>query len=627
MANRRHSTAVTTAAVAAASLFLGACSAMERGTANPDESVDSPAGSPMMADAMDSDRTAQLNSWLEEVFEAQVARSPVSQTYLGRKTNYDRWDDATPEFAARAHLEDQAWAKEVRANFDPGSLDASGRLSRRLFLYNRELEHAAWRFRDHFYVFTQFRGPHEWIPAFLINQHRVDDVGDARDYIARIKDARRALLEYLANFQRSYTKGIHPPRWSYLKMLDTARNVITGEPFDDSGKVSPILADFRKKLAALELAQADATRLEIEAGEALIDDFKPAYEELIAMFEAHAEVVDNRDGVWKLPDGDEYYRYLLRNYTTTDMTPEDIHQLGLAEVRRIHEEMLDIMKRVDFQGSLQDFFRFTREDDQFYYPNTTAGRADYMRKAKQLIDNIQEVLPRAFNIFPKAELVVRRVEAFREAAAGKAFYQRPAPNGSRPGVYYANLRDTRQMPIYQMEALAFHEGIPGHHMQIAIAQELESVPSFRRYGGYTAYVEGWGLYSEYLPKEMGFYQDDYSDFGRLAMELWRAARLVVDTGLHHKRWTREQAIAYLVENTPNPADDCRAAIERYIVFPGQATAYKIGMNEILRLREGARAQLGEAFDLREYHDVVLARGSVPLVVLGELVDEWIASKK
>ena len=227
---------------------------------------------------------------------------------------------------------------------------------------------------------------------------------------------------------------------------------------------------------------------------------------------------------------------------------------------------------------------------------------------------------------PQADLEVRRVEAFREKAAGKAFYNRPAPDGSRPGYYYANLYKITDMPKYQMEALAYHEGIPGHHMQIAMAQELEGIPKFRKFGGYTAYTEGWGLYSEFLPKEMGFYEDPYSDFGRLAMEIWRAARLVVDTGLHDKKWTRQQAIDYLTTNTPNPLNDCVKAIERYIVMPGQATAYKIGMIKIQDLRADAKKRLGDKFDIREYHAVVLDSGPVPLNILEERVNDWVESK-
>jgi uncharacterized protein (DUF885 family) len=246
-------------------------------------------------------------------------------------------------------------------------------------------------------------------------------------------------------------------------------------------------------------------------------------------------------------------------------------------VARIHDEMREIMQKVGFEGNLQEFFEFMRVDPQFYYPETEEGRQRYLDEATALIDNMKTRLDELFYTKPKAELVVKAVEPFREQSAGKAFYQRPAPDGSRPGMYYANLYKMSSMPTYQMEALAYHEGIPGHHMQLAISQELDGLPRFRRFGSATAYTEGWGLYSEFIPKEMGLYEDPYSDFGRLAMELWRACRLVVDTGIHQLRWTRQEAIDYLVENTPNPVDDSEKAIGRYIVWPGQATAYKIGM--------------------------------------------------
>lgn len=306
------------------------------------------------------------------------------------------------------------------------------------------------------------------------------------------------------------------------------------------------------------------------------------------------------------------------------MTPDEIHDLGLSEVARIHDEMRGIMKKVGFEGSLQDFFEFMRTDEQFYFPATDEGRAAYLDLANGYIDGINARIDEMFITQPKAALNVKRVESFRERSAGKAFYQRPAADGSRPGIYYANLFDMTQMPSYQAEALAYHEAVPGHHMQIAIQQELEDVPAFRRFSGVTAYSEGWGLYCELLPKEFGFYEDPYSDFGRLAMELWRAARLVVDTGLHHKKWSREEAIDYLLTNTPNSQGDAVKAIERYLVMPGQATAYKIGMLKILELRARAVEALGDAYDIRDFHEVVLRNGPVPLSVLEAQVDLYIA---
>jgi uncharacterized protein (DUF885 family) len=298
----------------------------------------------------------------------------------------------------------------------------------------------------------------------------------------------------------------------------------------------------------------------------------------------------------------------------------------LNEVARIHGEMDVIRNTVGFEGTLQDFFQFMKTDKQFYYTADKQGKDAYLKEAIHLIDSMKTRLDELFITKPKADIKVKAVESFREKSAGKAFYNRPAADGSRPGIYYANLYDMESMPSYQMEALAYHEGIPGHHMQLAIQQELEDVPMFRKYGGYTAYTEGWGLYSEFIPKEMGFYADPYSDFGRLAMELWRACRLVVDTGIHSKKWTREEGIKYYTDNTPNAELDAIKMVERHIVMPGQATAYKIGMMKILELREKAKNALGDSFDLREFHEVVIAQGAIPLNVLEDFVDAYISSK-
>jgi uncharacterized protein (DUF885 family) len=282
---------------------------------------------------------------------------------------------------------------------------------------------------------------------------------------------------------------------------------------------------------------------------------------------------------------------------------------------------------VNFAGSLQEFFDFMEKDPRYYFTNNEEGRQAYLDSATAIIENMKGRLDELFITKPRADLEVKRVEAFREQSAGKAFYYRPAPDGSRPGYYYANLYDMAAMPKYEMEALAYHEGVPGHHMQIAIAQELEGLPKFRTLGGYTAYIEGWGLYCEAIPKEIGLYANPYSDFGRLAMELWRACRLVVDTGIHSKRWTREDGMNYYRKNTAAAEFEVESMVDRHIVIPSQATAYKIGMMKIMDLRNMARQQLGNKFDIREFHDVVLTSGALPLDVLEELVNQWIFEKQ
>jgi uncharacterized protein (DUF885 family) len=411
-----------------------------------------------------------------------------------------------------------------------------------------------------------------------------------------------------------------PPRWVYPYVISDARNVITGAPFGE-GEDSPIWADFKAKVDGLAIAPDEKSRLLASGREALLQDLGPAYERLIALMKEQQAAAPTDDGVWRLPRGAEYYAERLGNYTTTGLGAEEIHQIGLREVARIHDEMRGVMDQVGFEGTLQDFFVHLRTQDQFFYESRDA----YLKDVAGVLEQMEAALPGYFNRLPETELVVKPVEEFREQSAGKAFYQRPAPDGSRPGTYYVNLYNLRDMSKTELEALAYHEGVPGHHLQLAIQTKLGDLPAFRRFGGVTAYSEGWGLYAEELGKDMGFYTDPYSDFGRLGMELWRAARLVVDTGIHHKRWSREQAIDWLQNNTPNPEGDVRKAIERYIVYPGQATAYMIGKLKIMELRERARQELGDSFDIKDFHDVVLLSGPVPLDIMERRVEEWIAA--
>ncbi|MAP96047.1 MAG: DUF885 domain-containing protein [Ponticaulis sp.] len=616
----------TTLFASAAILALAGCTAP---TTAPAPVADAPAA--VEATQTESER---LNAFFQAEFEKAVARSPMTQTFLGIRTeDYGKWDDVSDANAAQEmELLQNAYEIMVK-DFDYDALDESTKLSYRLFEYDFKRAQRAYPFRHYSYTFDQMNGVQSDIPAFMINQHSISSASDAEAYISRLEGISAFLRQEITNATTSAEMGIRPPLFVYDYVLSDAANVITGYPFNETSDMSdsPLMADFRKKIGALledgDLTQEKHDVLLRDAEAALLEFVGPAYQDLMAYIDEDKANATTDDGAWKLPEADDYYAMRLAAMTTTNMTASEIHDLGLKEMDRIHDEMRVIMETVGFDGTLQDFFEFTRTDAQFFYPNTEEGKAEYLAEATAIIDTMRDELPEMFNTFPKADMIVKAVEPFREKSAGKAFYQRPAPDGSRPGTYYANLYNTADMPIYQMEALAYHEGIPGHHMQIAIAQELQGIPMFRKFGGYTAYTEGWGLYSEYFPKEFGYYEDPYSDFGRLAMELWRAARLVVDTGIHDKKWTREQAIQYLIDNTPNPEGDCRKAIERYIVMPGQATAYKIGMLKILELREAAKAELGEEFDIAEYHDIVLKNGAVPLDVLEELVTEWVADKK
>ena len=615
-----------TATAIAALLMLTACgSAPSEPTSAPEPET--------VAEMSPEAQTEAINAFFEETWNEAVARSPMTQTYLGIKgDNYGEWDDPSYSSAEEDLQFQRDAVAEMKERFDFDALDPQAQLSWRIAEYQLERSEADWPFWYYGYTFNQMFGVQSSIPAFLINQHRVASEEDADAYVERLHGILDYLGGHVENAEESARLGIMPPRFVYDYVISDAENVISGYPFTNSREtLSPLYEDFEGKVEALvtngEIDGSQAASMKADAVEALLDSVGPAYANLIDVMEAQAAIATEDDGVWKLPDGAAFYETRLKARTTTDMTAAEIHDLGLAETERIHNEMRAIMEEVEFEGTLQDFFEFMRTDEQFYYPNTEEGKAQYLAEATALIEEMKTRLPEVFNRFPKADMIVKAVEPFREQSAGKAFYQRPSADGSRPGTYYANLYRMEDMPTYQMAALAYHEGIPGHHMQIAIQQELEGVPSFRRFSGVTAYSEGWGLYSEYLPKEMGFYEDPYSDFGRLAMELWRAARLVVDTGLHDKQWTREEAIQWLLENTPNPEGDARKAIDRYIVMPGQATAYKIGMLKILELREHARAELGEAFDIRAFHDVVLENGPVPLALLEENVEAYIAAAK
>ena len=570
--------------------------------------------------------SAKANQMFDDMYMEHVMRSPNWQSFLGMKDNQDKWSDIDDaEALASVELSKVQLAK-VKADINPAHLDEQTQLSYRLFLQRWQDDIDSLKWRDHSYPITQMRGTHTSVATMLINQHPISNLDDAQDYIARLNAIPKLFDQLQEILLKRADKGVITPKFTWPEMINASQNIITGAPFDD-GEASTIWADFNKKIAQLDTDEDTKQQLLDDAKAALLNSVKPAYDSLIALMHELETRANDDDGAWKLPNGEAYYQYRLESITTTKLTAQEIHDIGLAEVARIHDEMRAIMKQVGFEGSLQEFFEFMRVDPQFYYPDTEEGRQRYLDEATALIDNMKGRLDELFYTKPKADLVVKAVEPFREKSAGKAFYQRPAPDGSRPGMYYANLYKMSSMPTYQMEALAYHEGIPGHHMQLAISQELDGLPRFRRFGSATAYTEGWGLYSEFVPKEMGLYEDPYSDFGRLAMELWRACRLVVDTGIHQLRWTRQEAIDYLVENTPNPVADAEKAIGRYIVWPGQATAYKIGMLKIIELREKARDALGEKFDIRGYHDVILRNGPLPLSMLEEEVDKWIAKQR
>jgi uncharacterized protein (DUF885 family) len=568
----------------------------------------------------------KLSQFFAGNYEVDLKESPMSQTYRGYKWDYDKWDQVTEEAAneKRARFESRL---NTLSQFDQSKLSETEKLSILIGQADIQRRLANDEFRHHTYIMEQFSAYHTKVPSLLINQHSITSIDDAEAYIARLNGVRILFDQVIAQLRIRQELGVFPPKWAYDQMIQASSNIVTGNPFQEKVEDSTIWNDFQIKVNKLQISNTEKSGLLARATDALQDSVYPAYQAMIKELEVQRELSPEGDGVWRLPDGDKWYQNRLEWFTTTDLNSDQIHQIGLENVERIHNAMRDIMKQVKFAGTLQEFFEFMRTDEQFYYPNTDQGREQYMAKAIELIDNIEKKVPEYFGLAPKARMTVKRVEAFREKSAGKAFYQSPPKDGSRPGVYYANLYNMMDMPTYQMEALAYHEGIPGHHMQRSISIELEGVPEFQKYVSFTAYTEGWGLYTEELAKDMGFYEDPYSDFGRLAMELWRACRLVVDTGLHEKQWSREKAIEYLQLNTPNPPNDAVKAIERYIAMPGQATAYLIGKIKIMELRAWAKEYLGEQFDIKGFHDEILKDGPVPLNILEAKIKAWAESIK
>ncbi len=576
-----------------------------------------------------ADESIRANTFFDQSFDDEVARDPELQTNLGIKKNYDQWTDRSDAHAQAERTITKNELDFLHQNFDFNKLDEQTRMSYHYFEYQAEQSLANFRWRFHNYPVNQMDGIQSALPAFLINMHRVDTVSDARAYIARLNGIVKVFDQVMQGLRARDSLNIIPPKFVFPMVKNDCHNVIAGEPFDKSGTKSPLLDDFITKVNALKNID-EATRKELiqEAENALVKSVKPAYEKLLAYLNEEEKKATNDDGAWKFPEGDKFYANALKLTTTTDMTPDEIFEKGEQEVNRIHDEMKKIMKQVKWKNdNMFDFFEFMRNDKQFYFPNTPAGKQAYKDKATAIIDAMRSQLDLLFKTKPLANLVVKAVEPFREKSAGGAFYEDPSEDGRRPGTYYINLYNMDDQPIYQMESLAYHEGIPGHHMQIAIAQELKAIPKFRKHGGNVAYVEGWALYSEYIPKEIGFYRDPYSDFGRLANEVFRAARLVVDVGIHYKKWTRKEALDYFLKNTPNPEGDNRKEIDRYTVWPSQATGYKIGMLKILELREESKKALGEKFDLREFHDMILTNGPLPLNLLSENVNNWITKRK
>jgi len=584
---------------------------------------------PVPAMAQAATTTAQdqaLLGFLDQAFDERLALQPESQTQLGLKTSYDRLDDYTDAAAVREQELLERQLKDMHARFRPEQLGASARVSYRLFEYDVERRRESFRFRKLRFPVTTSGSPAGDIPVLLINNHKVDSVADAEAYIARLRDTDRVMREVAATMREQAAAGAVPNKVNFAPARADAKKILVGAPFD-SGPDSTLLADFRKKVGALDAPAAVKRKLLADASAALTGPFRHGYDVLIAAIDEVEPQSKGNFGVWNLPDGDAYYADRLKSSTTTDLTADQIHDLGLKQVAAIREEMEAIKREVGFTGTLEQFFDHIRTDPKLKYPNTEAGREAYLADARAVIASAMAAAPRYFSVLPKAALEVRAVEKWREATASTAFYNPPSADGSRPGIYYVNLVDMNQTQKVQVAGIAAHEGAPGHHFQIARQQELSGIPKFRKFGGYGAYMEGWGLYSERLANEMGVYKDPYDRFGMLSLQVWRAIRLVLDTGIHSKRWTREQAIAYFRANSSVADTDIAREVDRYFNWPGQATSYMVGQLRIAELRARAERELGPRFDIRDFHEAVLREGALPLSILDEQVAAYIASKR
>ena len=539
---------------------------------------------------------------------------------LGIKGHNAHLQDVHPDRTEEFFADMKAFGKGLQ-RYDDEDLDPSQRLSKEIALYLVNMLIDAEPFRFHTYPANQMAGIQSAFPSFMDSSHQVHTAEDVENYLSRMGELPRKHEQYLLGLKIRENRGIIPPRFVIDRVLEQMRDFVATPPEENILYTS--LAEKLDEAGEIDDAEAQAFLDRVAAS--ITENIYPAYEIFINYFSELEAQAGDEDGYWHLPEGDAAYKLALRIFTTTDYTADELHAIGLAEVERIQAEMLEIfaMEGIDVSAGYSDAMEAYSSQPEFYYEDSDAGRQQILDDYQSMLDEIDAGLGDAFNVRPEAGIEVKRIPEFREKTAPGAYYEQPSLDGSRPGRFYANLYDIEATPKFGMRTLAVHEGIPGHHFQIAIALELEGVPLLRRFGLFTAYVEGWALYAERVAWELGLMPTNADNIGRLAAELFRAVRLVVDTGIHHKRWTREEAIDYMLANTGMAESDVVSEIERYIVMPGQATAYKVGMMKILELRQHAMDELGDRFDLAEFHDVVLKNGAVPLDILARIVDDYI----
>ncbi len=543
---------------------------------------------------------------------------------LGIKGHNAKLDDASMEAG------DEMMAKlqetyDTLMSYEDADLNPADKMSKDVMHALLEVIIENQRFRFHNYPVNQLFGVQSNFPSFMESTHQIDTVGDAEDYISRLEAIDRQFDQVLEGLKHREQLGILPPQFVVTKVLSEMRDFVA-TPAEEGILMKSML----RKMEDAQLNSDKQQKLAQSAKQVINEQVYPAYQKLIDYFVRLDKKVEFNRGVWSLPDGDDFYASALKLFTTTDATAIEIHQYGLAEVDRIQAEILTVLEQEGWEVSegFTQSINNLANSEQFYYSDSAEGRMQILAEYEDILKEVTPELIQKFYHVPAAEMEVQRIPEFKEKTSPGAYYQSAAMDGSRPGIFYANLYDIKATPKYSMQTLAYHEGIPGHHFQIAIQQEQKDLPFFRRLIPFTAYSEGWALYAEQLAFEMGMYDGKpYGNIGRLQAELFRAVRLVVDTGIHAQRWSRERAIEYMLANTGMAESDVEAEIERYFVMPGQATAYKMGMRHILMLRERAQKALGKEFDIRDFHSVILNNGAVPLTIMEQLVDEYIAEQK
>ncbi|SHN32434.1 Uncharacterized conserved protein, DUF885 familyt [Duganella sacchari] len=534
-------------------------------------------------------------------------------------------DDASPAHEQKA-LELVKNSLATIKQYDREKLDREGQLSYDTLAYYLQIQVDGEAFNKYDFPVNQMQGVQSALPDFMVQVHQVENKAEADAYITRLKLFPTKFSQLTDALRARESLGVIPPRFTVEKVLTQMNGMIAGAP-----EQHPLYVTFKEKLEKIPAAEMDAgtrTQLLAAVAAAIKDQVYPAYRGLIGYFTALQPKAKENNGAWALPNGDAYYAWAVRMHTTTNMTPQQVHELGLAEVARVSAEMDAILKAQGLsEGTVGARVQQLARSPEQQYPNTPEGKKAMLAQYQAILDEVNKGLGSAFDIRPQLGVKVEQVPPSSEATAPGAYYMPGAFDGSRPGVFYANMRNPGDTPKFAMRTLAYHEGIPGHHFQVSIAQEMQGVPFFRRVLPFTAYQEGWALYAERLAYEMGFQKNPLDNLGRLRDEMMRATRLVVDSGIHYKHWTREQAITYMMDNTGMAEGDVTAEVERYFVNPGQALAYKVGMLKILALREHAKQELGDKFDLKQFHNEVLSHGALPLSVLERVINDWIAKRK